>query len=210
MADDNDDVLDPAEIEALLNSAGGATPQPSGASSSPASSAPAGAGRAATERPAAAAANPPLSHGDIDELLKQHSRSATAGNPEALLDSAAANLAAAMAPEGGPFGDFVDPARGARPFEFEAFDRSAASETSTDLGNLKDVELNLRIELGRTELLIEEVLKLREGSVVALDKLAGDPVDILVNGRLVARGEVLVLNDNFCVRVAEILAPALV
>ena len=63
--------------------------------------------------------------------------------------------------------------------------------------------------MGRTELLIEEVLELREGSVVPLNKLAGDPVDILVNGRLVARGEVLVLNDNFCVRIAEIVAPTL-
>jgi len=67
----------------------------------------------------------------------------------------------------------------------------------------------MQIELGRTELLIEEVLKLKEGSVVPLDKLAGDPVDIIVNGRLIARGEVLVLNDNFCVRVAEILTPEL-
>ncbi len=72
---------------------------------------------------------------------------------------------------------------------------------------LQDVELDLSIELGRAELLIEEVLQLREGSVVPLDKLACDPVDILVNGRLIARGEVLVLNDNFCVRVAEILTP---
>ncbi len=53
---------------------------------------------------------------------------------------------------------------------------------------------------------LEDVLKLRKGSVVSLDKLAGDPVDIYVNGRLIARGEVLVLNDNFCVRVAELLA----
>lgn len=212
MANDNDDVLDPAEIEALLSSAGGGAAQPAGAPSSAPASGPADAGRAATgsTTATAAAAQQPLSHGDIDELLKAHSRDATTGNPGALLDSAAANLAAAMGPEGGPFRDYVDPASGARPFEFAAFDRSTASEISTDLGNLKDVELDLRIELGRTELLIEEVLKLREGSVVALDKLAGDPVDILVNGRLVARGEVLVLNDNFCVRVAEILAPALV
>ena len=48
-------------------------------------------------------------------------------------------------------------------------------------------------------------MKLRKGSVVTLDKLAGDPVDLYVNGRLVARGEILVLNDNFCVRVAELL-----
>src|ERR1044072_2949937 len=54
-------------------------------------------------------------------------------------------------------------------------------------------------------MLVEDVLKLGEGSVVELDKLAGDPVDVYVNERLVARGEVLVLNDNFCVRVTELL-----
>jgi flagellar motor switch protein FliN/FliY len=53
---------------------------------------------------------------------------------------------------------------------------------------------------------LEDILKLRKGSVVPLDKLAGDPVDIFVNGRLIAKGEVLVLNDNFCVRVAELIA----
>lgn len=71
---------------------------------------------------------------------------------------------------------------------------------------LRDVDLDVVIELGQTEMLVEDVLKLGSGSVVELDKLAGDPVDIKVNGRLVARGEVLVLNDNFCVRVSEIVA----
>ena len=70
---------------------------------------------------------------------------------------------------------------------------------------LKDVDLNVKIELGRTRMLIEDVLRLAEGSVVELDKLAGDPVDVFVNEQLVARGEVLVLNDNFCVRVNEIV-----
>ena len=70
---------------------------------------------------------------------------------------------------------------------------------------LNDVELHVMIELGRTEMLIEDVLRLTEGSVVELDKLAGDPVDVYVNQRLVARGEVLVLNDNFCIRVNEIV-----
>jgi flagellar motor switch protein FliN len=70
---------------------------------------------------------------------------------------------------------------------------------------LKDVDLNVKIELGRTRMLIEDVLRLAEGSVVELDKLAGDPVDVYVNEQLVARGEVLVLNDNFCVRVNEIV-----
>lgn len=71
---------------------------------------------------------------------------------------------------------------------------------------VRDVELGLRIELGRTRMNLEDVLKLQKGSVVTLDKLAGDPVDIFVNGRLVARGEVLVLNDNFCVRVTELVS----
>ncbi|QDT17629.1 flagellar motor switch protein FliN [Alienimonas californiensis] len=98
------------------------------------------------------------------------------------------------------------------PLQLEAFAESGRSAggsrgTGEGLGALDDVELDLRIELGRAEMSLEEVVALRDGSVVSLDKLAGDPVDILVNGRLVARGEVLVLNDNFCVRVAEILAP---
>jgi flagellar motor switch protein FliN/FliY len=78
------------------------------------------------------------------------------------------------------------------------------SNSSIDL--LKDVELNVKIELGRTKMFVEDVLKLSEGAVVELDKLAGDPVDILVNEKLVARGEVLVLNDNFCVRINQIVA----
>jgi len=71
---------------------------------------------------------------------------------------------------------------------------------------LNDVDLRVKIQLGQTRMLVEDVLKLGEGSVVELDKLAGDPVDVFVNDRLIARGEVLVLNDNFCVRVSEVLS----
>ncbi|MEX2173310.1 MAG: flagellar motor switch protein FliN [Pirellulaceae bacterium] len=91
-------------------------------------------------------------------------------------------------------------------FEFKDLTGSPPSGEKATLELLKDVDLNLRIELGRTQMFLEDVLKLRRGSVVALDKLAGDPVDVFVNGRIVARGEVLVLNDNFCVRVTELLA----
>jgi flagellar motor switch protein FliN/FliY len=65
--------------------------------------------------------------------------------------------------------------------------------------------MDLRIELGRTQMRLEDVLQLRGGSVVALDKLAGDPVDVFVNGRLIARGEVLVMNDNFCIRITDLV-----
>jgi len=70
---------------------------------------------------------------------------------------------------------------------------------------LKDVDLSVKIELGRTKMVVEDVLALNEGSIVEIDKLAGDPVDIYVNEKLVARGEVLVLNDNFCVRISQIV-----
>ncbi|MBM4113934.1 MAG: flagellar motor switch protein FliN [Phycisphaerae bacterium] len=76
-----------------------------------------------------------------------------------------------------------------------------------ELKLLDDVDLDVRIELGRTRMLVEDVLRLGPDSVVELDKAAGDPVDIYVNGRHIARGEVLVVNENFCVRVSEILEP---
>ena len=83
---------------------------------------------------------------------------------------------------------------------------SVPSEETTDSGVelLYDVDLHVKIELGRADMTIQEVLRLGAGSIVELDKLAGDPVDVLVNERLVARGEVLILNDNFCVRISEI------
>lgn len=95
---------------------------------------------------------------------------------------------------------------GTSPFELRDFGPAAASTEAATIDLLRDVELNVSIELGRTHMYLEEVLKLRKGSVVPLDSLAGDPVDVYVNGRLVARGEILVLNDNFCIRVAELLA----
>ena len=94
-------------------------------------------------------------------------------------------------------------------FELGEFDEQEQEPGEAQpLEMLGDVELDLRIELGRTMMRLEEVLQLRGGAVVVLDKLAGDPVDIYVNGRLVARGEVLVMNDNFCVRVTELVGSA--
>lgn len=93
-----------------------------------------------------------------------------------------------------------------KPFRLHDFAGARPSAERTTLELIRDVELDLKIELGRTHMPLDEVLRLRKGSVVPLEKLAGDPVDIFVNGRLIARGEVLVLNDNFCVRVAELIA----
>ncbi|MCA9299027.1 MAG: flagellar motor switch protein FliN [Phycisphaerales bacterium] len=102
-----------------------------------------------------------------------------------------------------------DPGASGTPFDLPSFSADgggAASSSEIDL--LSDVNLNVKIELGRTRMLIEDVLRLGDGAVVELDKLAGDPVDVFVNDRHIARGEVLVLNDNFCVRINEIVKPA--
>lgn len=96
--------------------------------------------------------------------------------------------------------------QGVKPFEFKSLGAAQAANEPASLDLLRDVQLDLRIELGRTHMHLEDVLRLKQGAVVTLDKLAGDPVDIYANGRLIAKGEVLVLNDNFCVRVAELVA----
>ncbi|HJS06125.1 MAG TPA: flagellar motor switch protein FliN [Pirellulales bacterium] len=95
---------------------------------------------------------------------------------------------------------------GVTPYKLVDFGGAPATTERATLDLLRDVELDLKIELGRTNMYLEDVLRLSKGAVVPLDRLAGDPVDIYVNGRLIARGEVLILNDNFCVRVAELVA----
>ena len=223
MADENDDLLDPAEIEALLNSAGSGGSAPT---EEPSSQDDAPNAENSAEKPVADVGgvsdsagdsqNELLEASDIEALLQQRdsgapmpSVSAPPASPtEKLIDQAEANLARAVSPEMDSPSSRLSGANDPTPFAFQQFDLPGeSSEQGLKLQALQDVELDLRIELGRAELLIEDVLKLRAGSVVPLDKLAGDPVDILVNGRLIARGEVLVLNDNFCVRVAEILTP---
>ena len=86
-------------------------------------------------------------------------------------------------------------------------EEAIAGAASGALSLLNDVQLHVKIELGRTKMYVEDVLSLNENSVVELDKAAGDPVDIYVNDRHIARGEVLVLNDSFCVRISEIIHP---
>jgi flagellar motor switch protein FliN/FliY len=82
-----------------------------------------------------------------------------------------------------------------------------APPTPSNFDRLRDVELDVSIELGRTRMRIEDVLALGDGAVIELDRLAGDPVDVYVNDSLVARGEVVVLNDKFAIRVTEVATP---
>ena len=88
---------------------------------------------------------------------------------------------------------------------FEELDGATPGTPIATLDPLQDAELEVRIELGRVQMDLADALKLRRGCVVPLDPLAGDPVGVYVNGRLVARGDVLLLNENYCVRVNELI-----
>lgn len=77
-----------------------------------------------------------------------------------------------------------------------------------DLDLILDIPVKLTVELGRTKMTIKELLRLSQGSVVALDGLAGEPLDVLINGYLIAQGEVVVVNDKFGVRITDIITPS--
>ncbi len=126
----------------------------------------------------------------IDELMKQLSSSA----------SAAPAAPAARPPA---------PSRpSASRVELEPLTPTAAApRVESGLEFLSDVDVEVRVELGSARLNVQEILKLGSGSVVGLESLVGDPVCVYVNDRLLARGEVLVVNDNFAVRITEVLAP---
>lgn len=125
------------------------------------------------------------------------------GETEPAAESPTPVAAAPSAPAAGATSGAADAAA----FKLPDFTPASAAEASSGIDLLADVMLNVKIELGRTRMLVEDILQLGSGSVVELDKPAGDPVDIFVNDRPIARGEVLVLNDNFCVRINEILSP---
>jgi len=84
----------------------------------------------------------------------------------------------------------------------------AGASTPANLDFVLDIPMMLTVELGRSQMLINELLKLGRGSVIELSKLAGEPLDILANQRLIARGEVVVVNEKYGIRITEIISPA--
>jgi flagellar motor switch protein FliN/FliY len=95
-----------------------------------------------------------------------------------------------------------------RSAEFAQISPAAKSTDRSPLDLILDVGLEATVELGRSSLIIREILALGPGSVVELDKLAGEPADLLINGRPLARGEVVVIDDHFGLRVTEIMSPS--
>lgn len=98
----------------------------------------------------------------------------------------------------------VEPAKIFKPFAAAA----SKAEQVNDFDMILDIPVSLTVELGRTKVSIRDLLQLAHGSVVELDGLAGEPMDVLVNGTLIAQGEVVVVNDKFGIRLTDIVTPS--
>jgi flagellar motor switch protein FliN/FliY len=91
---------------------------------------------------------------------------------------------------------------------FQPLSKVAPTTTRNDIEMILDIPVQLTVELGRTKIAIRNLLQLAQGSVVELDGLAGEPMDVLVNGCLIAQGEVVVVNDKFGIRLTDIITPS--
>ncbi|KUG03601.1 flagellar motor switch protein flin [hydrocarbon metagenome] len=94
-----------------------------------------------------------------------------------------------------------------QPVQFSILQESRIGETPQNISLIMDVPLDVSVELGKTRKTIKEVLELQQGSIIQLDKMAGEPVDLLVNGKLIAKGEVVVIDENYGIRITTIISP---
>ena len=94
------------------------------------------------------------------------------------------------------------------PAAFQNFAPTTGSTAGNDIGMILDIPVQLSVELGRTRIPIKNILQLAQGSVVELEALAGEPMDVLVNGYLIAQGEVVVVNEKFGIRLTDIVTPS--
>ena len=124
-------------------------------------------------------------------------------------DKMADEWAAAMA-EAKPAdtGALAAPAESPVPFASFASGGTPGSAAGNDINMILDIPVQLTVELGRTRIPIKNILQLAQGSVVELETLAGEPMDVLVNGYLIAQGEVVVVNDKFGIRLTDIVTPS--
>lgn len=128
-------------------------------------------------------------------------------------DSAAADWAAALSESAGSrelASEVTAAADSVAPAAFTNFAASgtAAPGAGNDINMILDIPVQLTVELGRTRIPIKNILQLAQGSVVELETLAGEPMDVLVNGYLIAQGEVVVVNDKFGIRLTDIVTPS--
>lgn len=94
-----------------------------------------------------------------------------------------------------------------QPIQFEQFDSENGGTSKENINLIMDVPLEITVELGRTKRLIKDILEFGPGTVIELDRLAGEPVDVIVNGKFIAKGEVVVIDESFGVRITDIVSP---
>jgi flagellar motor switch protein FliN len=104
--------------------------------------------------------------------------------------------------------ELASPAEQVSPASFTNFSPTGVAGAGNDLNMILDIPVQLTVELGRTRIPIKNILQLAQGSVVELETLAGEPMDVLVNGFLIAQGEVVVVNDKFGIRLTDIVTPS--
>lgn len=151
----------------------------------------------------------------LDESSEQDQASESAeaaGEGEGEEDEIAAQMQAALDDEESQTGqegqnEEVQMPNMVKPAEFPDLGSGETAANTQNIDLLLDVPLPVSIELGRTQMLIEDILNLGAGSVVELNKLAGEPVDLLVNNRQIAKGEVVVVDENFGIRITELVSP---
>jgi len=123
-------------------------------------------------------------------------------------DQMAAEWAAALA-ESKTASEVAMPAESVAPAQFANLGSGTPhNATANDLNMILDIPVQLTVELGRTRIPIKHILQLAQGSVVELETMAGEPMDVLVNGYLIAQGEVVVVNDKFGIRLTDIVTPS--
>ena len=136
---------------------------------------------------------------DMPEESKVNDPLPGSGAEEAALD----DWASALAEQNG--NAEINPAAGA---VFQPLSKVEPTTTRNDIDMILDIPVQMTVELGRTKIAIRNLLQLAQGSVVELDGLAGEPMDVLVNGCLIAQGEVVVVNDKFGIRLTDIITPS--
>ncbi len=104
--------------------------------------------------------------------------------------------------------EVAEPAHSVQPAAFTSFAPGTVVAPGNDINMILDIPVQLTVELGRTRIPIKHILQLAQGSVVELDAMAGEPMDVLVNGFLIAQGEVVVVNDKFGIRLTDIVTPS--
>ena len=95
-----------------------------------------------------------------------------------------------------------------QPVQFANMKEMSINNTHQNIGLIMDVPLDVSVELGKTRKTIHDILELHQGAIIQLDKMAGEPVDLLVNGKLIAKGEVVVIDETYGIRITAIISPS--